>query len=37
MDYINFSTGNAIDFGDLASNKMDGAFGIRTHGFIAGR
>ena len=38
MDYINVeTTGNAIDFGNLASSAFYGAgFGSRTHGFIAG-
>ena len=38
MDYINVeTTGNAIDFGDLASSAFYAAgFGSRTHGFIAG-
>ena len=38
MDYINVeTTGNAIDFGNLASSAFYGAgFGSRTHGFLAG-
>ena len=39
MDYINVeTTGNAIDFGNLASSAFYGAgFGSRTHGFLAGK
>jgi len=38
MDYINVeTTGNAIDFGNLAASAFYGAgFGSRTHGFLAG-
>ena len=39
MDYINIeTTGNALDFGNLAVSGYYGAgFGSRTHGFMAGK